>query len=332
MSIKIMKGIMRRYKIFFSVAFIAIMLASCQKLEDVGMPDFSFEIENDVIKAGETVRFRFSGNPDVIFFYSGEFGCDYDHRDGRIVTPEYGVSFDFQLRDGTQENQASIMLSTKMPDDMSSLTTDIIESDAFDWQDITDKFSILRVADPDRRDYEYSGLGNISEYIDPAAPSTKMVFTVRYTTHDQSVYGGGGIVRYRFFTVKSIVDGEETPYIEHPEFGWQLVSTPNKQPGRSEIFADATPPYVQLRNGWGGEYTNAETRDYGISIPVELPREVDLGPDRSIPIRGINDVVMTSYEYTYEKAGTYDIVFVAKNININGEKSLVLRKTITVEP
>ena len=105
-----------------------------------------------------------------------------------------------------------------------------------------------------------------------------------------------------------------------------------EQEGRSAIYADATPPYVQLRNGWGGEHTTNDTRDYGISQAIEISNgEMDLGPDKSIPIRGVNDVVMKSYEYTYDKPGTYNIAFVAKNININGEKSVVLRKTITVE-
>ena len=314
------------------MAALLLSAPSCQKLEDVAAPEFGFEIENETIRVGEPVRFVFTGTPDIISFYSGEFGCDYDYRNGRVVKPEYGVSFEFQLRDGTQENQTSILLSTKMPDDMSSLTTDIIESDAFDWKDITDKFSILRVADPDRRDYEYAGLGNITEYIDQSKSTTKMVFAVRYTTLNQSIYGGGGIVRYRYFTLKTIVNGEESVYLEHPQFGWQLVSTPNKQAGRSAIYADATPPYVQLRNGWGGEHTTNDTRDYGISQAIEISNgEMDLGPDKSIPIRGVNDVVMKSYEYTYDKPGTYNIAFVAKNININGEKSVVLRKTITVE-
>lgn len=317
---------------FICAALLVSAAMSCRKLETVETPVFDFEIENETVKAGEPVKFRFTGAPDVLSFWSGEFGCDYEYRNGRVVKPEYGISFEFQLRDGSQENQTSILLSTKMPEDMSELTTDIIESDAFDWQDITDKFSILRVADPARREYEYAGLGNISEYINPAKPVTKMVFAVRYTTRNQSVYGGGGIVRYRYFTLKTVVNGEETTVLEHPQFDWALVSTPNKQEGRSGLFADATPPYVQLRNGWGGEHTTNDTRDYGISRPVELSNgEINLGPDTSVPIRGVNDVVMKGYEYTYEKAGTYEIAFVAKNINIDGEKSLVVRKTITVE-
>ena len=66
---------------FITILAVSAMLMSCEK--DLTPEPLSFNVTtaSSTYHAGDTVRFIFSGNPDIITFYSGEPGTNYEFKD-----------------------------------------------------------------------------------------------------------------------------------------------------------------------------------------------------------------------------------------------------------
>ena len=95
------------------IAGLALALASCEKIEKVEAPVFSVTTEKDTYAAGESVKFFFHGNPDIISCYTGELGNNYDYTDGRIAEPDFLITFDQQHSNSTSFMYWYRRISTK---------------------------------------------------------------------------------------------------------------------------------------------------------------------------------------------------------------------------
>jgi hypothetical protein len=75
---------------FITILAVPAILVSCKK--DLRPEPLSFNVTtaNSTYHTGDTVRFIFSGNPDVITFYSGEPGKNYEFKDKD--DPDRGVA------------------------------------------------------------------------------------------------------------------------------------------------------------------------------------------------------------------------------------------------
>src|SRR5690606_2891078 len=78
-------------------------------------------------------------------------------------------------------------------------------------------------------------------------------------------------------------------------------------------------------------YNDPLMEHWVISKPIIL-NQVDLGPDRSIPLKGISNSKLEEYKYTYSEPGTYQAHFVASNTNIDDSKEVVKVITLTITP
>ena len=114
------------------IAGLALALASCEKIEKVEAPVFSVTTEKDTYAAGESVKFFFHGNPDIISCYTGELGNNYDYTDGRIAEPDFLITFDQQHIDGQQLDQFHVLVSKNFDEDYSyeGITASDVESSA----------------------------------------------------------------------------------------------------------------------------------------------------------------------------------------------------------
>src|SRR5690606_23183418 len=57
-------------------------------------------------------------------------------------------------------------------------------------------------------------------------------------------------------------------------------------------------------------YNEPLREHWAISRPL-YTHEVDLGPDRSLPVKGIRNDAVTEYRHVYKQAGTYRAYFIA---------------------
>jgi acetoin utilization deacetylase AcuC-like enzyme len=66
-------------KMIYVLLLALLGTAACNKKE-VAPLHFQVTVSGYSFRAGDTVQFVFTGNPDLITFYSGEDGHRYDHR------------------------------------------------------------------------------------------------------------------------------------------------------------------------------------------------------------------------------------------------------------
>ncbi len=73
-------------KILITVAAFSLGITSCTKWDEVESPE-GLQVSTDKLTytAGDTVRFKFSGNADNIVFWSGKPGQKYELRNRTIV-------------------------------------------------------------------------------------------------------------------------------------------------------------------------------------------------------------------------------------------------------
>ena len=73
---------------------------------------------------------------------------------------------------------------------------------------------------------------------------------------------------------------------------------------------------------------------YGIAgtllIYLAFQKSLDMGPDKAIGVKGVNDVKKSYFQHTYLLPGEYQVVFIAKNVNASGLKEKIVKLNITV--
>lgn len=80
-----------RILFFISILAVSAIAVSCKKELSPEPLSFNVTTAGNVYHAGDTVVFNFSGEPDIITFYSGEPGADYELRNN-APDPDRGVA------------------------------------------------------------------------------------------------------------------------------------------------------------------------------------------------------------------------------------------------
>src|SRR5687768_5263832 len=120
-----------------------LLLSACSK--DIpltpGLDQFNVKASSLTYNLGDTVKFSFEGNPDLISFYSGELYKQYEFKEGRDIELKDAV-FSFSTAYPTitgvaQPNQFSVHASTDFNGDYTSYN----HIQAATWTDITNKFT-----------------------------------------------------------------------------------------------------------------------------------------------------------------------------------------------
>lgn len=312
-----------KYLYIICIGIMMTIISSCDRIEDVDSPVFDVKANKEIYQVGDSVRFTFSGNPDIISFYSGELGNDYSHVDGRVAAPDYFIKFETQSQNGAQTDQMRILISKNFDGDY---TIDGVH--AASWEDITDRFRMAPASNGTA--YIGSGLGSFKDLLEADADTTKLYFAVKQNVFNQNTHGIGNLNRLRYFTISSVYETLNSTLYEHAGFGWKLFSTPNKQPDRASLENSYT---IMMRNSWWTspeDYYSRDTEDWAVSSQIPIPRVLDMGPDRAIAIKGVNDISIDGYTYLFRSPGVYKVVFRATNANVNGRKDVIRELTITV--
>ncbi|KAI9432247.1 hypothetical protein F5148DRAFT_1295811 [Russula earlei] len=100
-----------RYIIPF-IILSCFLLPACQKSLSNGDVDFTVTVQKTAQALGDTAVFSFTGNPDVITFYSGEVGKRYQYRNRTAAVGTPILSFGTKRENGTQANSLSVLISS----------------------------------------------------------------------------------------------------------------------------------------------------------------------------------------------------------------------------
>jgi hypothetical protein len=298
-------------KNYIIVCMLAVVMAGCAK-DTVTAPEFDVTTESTTYKVGDKVNFNITGNPGILSFYSGELSNDYGFIDGRILPSKLIASFNAQVIDGVQRNQIRVRISTDF-----SGTHTMDDINAANWTDVTSRFAI-----PTSAGYIPSGDVDLSDLIVEGRP---LYFALYYISQPQAT--AGRYARYQFtnFLLRSVTDLGSTTLRSQSATNWTLTHNGLWAAAPSTVTGAA----IILR----GDANNTQVQDvWAISLPVNASNTFDAGPDRAIGIKAVPNPALPVYTYTFTKAGTYKVTFVAANADINDRKELVKQLDLTITP
>lgn len=352
---------MRIKNIFTILAFPAV-LVSCSKTLETGSLYFdvaslnSAKQQTTTFKAGDTVNFNFSGNPDQITFFSGEIGGRYEFRNR---TADSTSSIDTLRFWNTVTNAGNgsmqLLVSTSFPSYTQINSKDsasILASYPAGWTDITDRGTWS------------TGTGAMKSNIalnDFAAAGKPVFLAFRYSAAAGASQASWNIntLGLRHFTADTSYCIDSSAYINPAAFpasaaspGWGVVSVANPLvkfslnnantgPSNNGIgysqASGATTTVVTLTGDTTAE-TAVATETWLVSGPINLYRVL---PDGGVAVKDMttNASATTysalsswaSYAYIFKNPGTYNVTFVAGTGTKDAQNSLAKTITITVQ-
>lgn len=343
-----------------------LLIMSCEReLVVKEAPDFDVITETTTYKAGQPVLFDFSGEADLITFYSGQPYNDYAYREGRVLKFDSlgaSLSFSTSVQSGTQPNQLSVLASTDFTGNYSNLAS--VKSAT--WIDITNRFKLATSAT-----FIASTPQDLSDLIVAGKP---LYIAFRYITKPQAVNGLARIwsIQGLTLTSKSVFNGANPVLNDQIYAGFRIVDedtvnapsqslvAPSRVTLQGNLYKDPKDPIYDPKNPIydptnpiydpkselyqptavrpefvpydpNSPYNDPMRETWAISAPL-FTDKVDLGPDRSIAVQGIRSPQATEFSYVYSNPGTYTAYFVASNVTKDQRKDVVKELTITVTP
>lgn len=295
---------------------------------------------DNTYRAGEEVRFNIKGNPDYVYFFSGEVGSQYEYRDRTTISME-------------DLEQCKLVLSImSLYGPKGGL--DIYMSKEFEGLNgdnaMADLAAVQAIEASLDADGNLPGWRHLTEYIDPSSSDTAPVtyefditdyadnfalafhwhpFNLHPETHDECVQ--------RTYRINIEVHTKFRDYDEVVTVGRDLglVSVSLN----TDYIAD---PYYKNNSNGSVVFTNANydfvmqgaaagVLQYALnSWVMTTPRPLNnISPDTGMSVKSLADDI-DQYAYTYENPGTYEAVFMLTNGNYQGQNRKVQRMTVTV--
>jgi hypothetical protein len=314
-----------------NILAIIMLLAffSCHKALDVDDIAFDVTANKATMALGDTTRFSFTGNPDIITFWSGEIGKRYQYRDRTEADGTPILRFRSK-RFHPQNNTLALLIST----DFSGVVKDTVATrtaiTAAAWTDITARANLS----PANGTLTSSGPVNLSDLASQGKP---VYFAFKYT-------GAAGFPLNRweidsFYVNNNLPDG--TTYVI-ANFGNATVSYTNYGvPTFSPGFVFYNTANV---NFWFNSTINSQAglvfktdnagltsscESWAIVGPINLKK---VTPDNGTVIKGLTQSLADlAFTYKYPAAGTYNATFVAGKTNRDEQKYAVKSLPFTVQ-
>ncbi|MGJ1196065.1 DUF5017 domain-containing protein [Sphingobacterium spiritivorum] len=305
-----------------TIAILSIFyMNSCQK--DIPQK-VSFEANPDHMEIGlqDSVTFTYTGYADLISFYSGEKGREYQYRDR---TEMEGLSMELSIASrvlyGSQEKNVKLMYSTAFSGNYSA--AGIKEEE---WTDISDKFTWSTAAVPNgiAATTTASGPADLSSLLVPGKP---IYFAYRYESQAAtSAATGGRSWRLPVFDLATKTpEGTRAVLATVRTAGWKIVPVLTGVNKASYWTISSSDPYLF--------FTPNSTLEPHIHWVITAPfAPTSVKPDKPLVQKAMIDPMPQRLTYRFTAPGTYKVTFVAQNVNYKGEETSVKQFDIKVNP
>ena len=322
---------MKRIHIFLLFSFVIILLNACKKEE---ADDFTFDVSVDrnSYSLADVVKFYISGNPDVIAFYSGEPGRNFEYKD-RTMRNDGVLNLGFQLRCDSMagfkaitNGNFKVLASTNFTgaystssDSSVAASQDSAMTSKATWVDITSRFGLPTTG-------TISTFYNLSADVsDLTKGSTNPIyFAFKCDGNSFGNLGANGITIGSLKLTSSYSDGSATNYNLVPggtvSTTWRVLKLANA----SNSWATSS---SQLK--FTSTATTSYSEDWAISNGFSPSLAV---PDVAVPIKNVTNKPFKSYEYKFPKAGDYKVVFMASVNRTNSIKVKIKEIYLTINP
>ena len=340
-----------------------IVFYSCNKDLNVSSPDFNVTTKSTTYKVGEEVKFSFTGTAGYISFYSGEAGNDYSFRNGRELNIENEaviMGFTSSVQQGAQNNQLSVLVSSDFDGNYNSFES----LNKATWTDITNRFALGTNAT-----FRASGDKDISDLVVKGKPiyiafkyltrpqavnglartwmiqsfgikSTAMFNNQNIAITDQLLAGfrivdqdaentaaRASITPTRITLQGNIYKNPADPKYD-PNNPIYDPANPIYDPVSSSYDPTAVrPPFVAYDPD--SPYNDPTREHWAISAPIYTGK-VNLGPDLSVPIKGIRSGLLEEFSYVFNAPGTYKLYFIAANATVDDKNEVERSITLTI--
>lgn len=282
-----------------------LFAVSCNKTLKVDPVSFDVTTASSTFKAGDTVTFLLKGDPNMITFYSGEPGSNYDYRERTTATGKPLLQFLSYSQYGTQDSALQLLVSTDF-----DATYDSANVYKAHWTDVTNQ-ATLSTGD----DSTASGAIDLSSLTSAGKP---FYFAFKFTGDSGSTQKTWTITN---FQVNLLQDGGyASPVTGMSNAGWKAVNIKN-----SKAAWSISATQVKIA---GGNASALPNEDWLIAGPIDA---FSVMPDKGVAIKDIT-TSLSQYQYVYSRAGTFKPVFVAVNATADGEKSVEKQLNISVNP
>lgn len=308
-------------KLNLYVSLLCLLFISCDKNIELspGLDSFDVTTVKTVYEVDEDVVFNFTGDPDMISFYSGELYSEYAYKDERIVNLDNTLlSFNSMkpLLAGAQASDFKVLVSTNFNDTYSY--ENVIGAT---WTDITSNFTL-----GGDKVYTASGDYQVSDLYEKGKP---LYVAFRYKNKPQEQHGVVGRFLIQSFQM-----------LGHSVFGSHVIGDPASADFRiidkSEDVKTATTlttttiTFAGYSRTMGSSDPDPETDTWAVTKAFDLDL-LDNGPDRPVALKGNQDPKLKSHVYNFKEPGEYLVTFVGTNANIDGTKQVFRQLKITVE-
>ena len=279
-------------------------LSSCGD-DDAPSAKLDVSLDKAEYKAGDTVTFKFGGNPDNIMFYSGEDGHNYTLKDRLYADNDLMVDFKSFASWGEPYDNLQFMVSNNF-----NGVYDKENVSAATWIDLSDQLTFSGGADQ-----VPSGVINLKSY---AGEDNDVLLYVafRYTDTQKA--------RQNRWVIRSINVDKISPEGIKNNMGvmstmaWKAVDFLNP----NAVWTITT---AQLLMAGGNNQPDNE--DWVISKGFKIKESV---PDTGIALKNIS-TTMNEYQYVYKKAGTYKAVFETSSVWYGDEKRSLSEITVEIK-
>jgi hypothetical protein len=314
-----------------SLFFVVFLLNACSK-EEVDDVNFNVTAEKNNYSLSDSVLFKIDGNPDVITFYSGEPGRNFDYKD-RTIRTDGVFKFGFQIRcddpNGfiaiANKNFKVLVSNNYLSSYSTSSDVNIAASqdsamiNKATWVDITSRFALPSSGTINTF---YTVLADLSDIAKTSV--NPLYFAFKCDGNSFGALGANGITIGSLSLSSSYSDGTVANYNLVPggtiSTTWKILKLANA----SNSWATSS---TQLK--FTSTATTAYSEDWAISNGFAPSLAV---PDVAVPIKNITNKPLTSYKYKFPKVGDYKVVFMASNNRPNSIKPKIKEIYLTINP
>jgi hypothetical protein len=286
---------------------ILLFFFSCKKSVDVPNPAFDVTVEKNTFRVKDTIEFKFTGSANIITFYSGEPGKEYQFRERFEVDGKPQMQFTSYSQFGPQSNSLRLMVSSDFKNVFDTETLNLAT-----WTDITSR-AVLSTG----TDNTPSGVIDLSDFV---RKDTPIYIAFKYIAKKLPVSQPTWTIK-NVLVENKLADGSLVSIAKSADISWGAINVLNPAKAWTVTAAQA-----QMS---GGPIDTDDNEDWIISKPLSLTRV-----QRSLGVNVKNNptALQTKYIFTgYTAPGTYTVTFEAINANKWDSKKIIKEIIITVQ-
>ncbi|WP_256012354.1 DUF5017 domain-containing protein [Desertivirga xinjiangensis] len=302
---------MYRIKYLLGLMISSTLLFSCSN--EVEAPSFDVKTEKQEYKVGDSVSFTLSGHADIITFYSGEKGKEYQFKNRTEASGKLELEMETQVLFGSQPDNLSVLVSTDFNN-----VYDTTNVRAAKWSDITKRFTLSTSAAGANGVRTSSGKVDISDLIVSGKP---LYFAYKYLGQPVSPTSQRTWRVYSFNLTNTLEDNTVLNGATITTAGWIGLDFAN--PANKWTIQAAAPSLFFVPAS-----SVIKSEDWVVTKAL-FPTTVT--PDLGTGIKAFLEPMRKTFKYAFSAPGVYTVTFVATNAEDTNQRKSVKEVQVTVK-